>query len=100
MPFVEIRAIREKIVRVKKDGKVLISKDLRDKYFPSGRMLVFLDKENKLLGLQPSDKGYKISTYGTITSKKLLHLGVKVGKYTGEWNDKHNMVVASIEMKG
>ena len=100
MPFIEITTTRENVIRFKSDGKKLISKDLRDKYFCKEKVAVFLDKENKLLGLKTNDKGYKFSRYGIITCKKLLRLGLKVGYYTGEWNEKHQMVIASIELEG
>ena len=102
MPFVEIKPIIKNIVRIKKDGKVFISKDLRDEYFSEGQTIVFIDRDNKLLGLQPcpNDKGYKINPDGSIKCKKLLNVGVKVGEYKAEWNTKHVMIVASIKLNG
>lgn len=99
MPFVEIE-LGADIIKIRDDGSIFISKNLRDEYFDTDKVAVFIDEENNLLGLKPSDKGYKLTVKGRVWCNKIVHLGVKTGTYTASWSAKHQMVIIPIEMKG
>lgn len=99
MPFVEIE-LGADIIKIRDDGSIFISKNLRDAYFETEKIAVFIDEENNLLGLKSSAKGYKLTVKGRVWCNKIVNLGVKTGTYTASWNTKHRMVIAPIEMKG
>jgi len=99
MPFVEVTNSLENWIRISKTGLITISKNLRDKYFAESRVRVFIDLENCLLGLQPSEVGSKINEDGVLSAKTIQKYNVKSGVQCGaEWNPKREMVIAKIAL--
>lgn len=97
MPFVEIEnPHEEKWIYIYSSGTVRISiKAYRD-HFVGKRIRFFHDEENKKLGLQPADKGYKICNANQSHEVKCAAVSrLLVGKYPAEWSEKHKMLVIS-----
>ena len=73
---------------------ISISKKLRDKYFDSNKIRIFIDKENSLLGLKSGDEGYTLFDERIMT-KKLRGI-IENGYYPAEWSEEHEMLIAKI----
>src|SRR3989304_10247118 len=111
MPFEEIDTDESRVRNMLKSqisigtgGRISIANDL-GKYFPSGKVTLFIDKENKLLGIKD---GGKINFKESFTKDKVYHIyflrllsehRVKFGRYSAEWSEKHKMVIAKIEFE-
>lgn len=95
MPFVEIEAQAKGWVSIGPDT-LTISQDLREEFFKDKRTRLFFDEERMLLGLQPSEEGYKLAKYGRIRCAKLSPL-IKQGRYEAEWSDEHDMLIVNLK---
>jgi hypothetical protein len=78
---------------MRKTGVVSISKDLR-KPFENKKVKIFIDKENNLVGFQPSDEGYTL--LGEKFTCRRLTKQFEHRKYSASWSEEHGMVVADI----
>jgi len=74
---------------------IYISRDLYDEYFVGKRVKVFIDKENGIVGLQPSDEGYKISQHTRFWSTELSDFIIATLKLK-EWSEEHAMLLFQI----
>lgn len=71
----------------------------RRKHFPDKRVEIYIDKENKLLGLKPVKEGGMAISVGGIRCKSLSPYKIKLGRYPVRWSDKHKMLIAEIELE-
>lgn len=95
MPFREIeRGKQVKSIRITETW-IYISRDLYDEFFSGKRVKVFIDSENGIIGLQPSEEGYKISQHKRFWSTELsdLTLGTLILK---EWSKEYGMLLFQI----
>jgi len=112
MPFVEIHPEENDWIRiaVTNDGEIsiIVAKNIREKYFtitPSvllagyRKVGVFIDKDNKLLGLKPQHDGYKIDNKGRIWVSKLKPYGIVPKIYNTKWNESQQMIISQIILK-
>lgn len=96
MPFKEITPLKN-YIRVHDKG-ITISKSLLD-YFNSDNGLqkvkIFIDEEKKLIGLQQSPEGYKLSLHGGGYSITCMLLSNKLEKkeYFPKWSIKQRMLI-------
>lgn len=100
MPFVEVGSTQFPKYWIKWYGqnrKLSVSQSVREEYFNGKQAKVFFDEENSLLGLKPSDEGYKISE-GTIAIADIKKYRIKRKvRFPACWNEEHGMVIAKIE---
>jgi len=101
LPFKELKGQPKEFIRVKKDGRVIISLALYRKHFkPSeeghffkSRVQVFIDEENKLIGFKPSEEGYKIMVKDRAFIKCSLLSHIVTGEFIPKWSDEHKMLI-------
>lgn len=74
---------------------IYISRDLYDKYFVGKRVKVFIDKESGIVGLQPSDEGYKISQHKRFWSTELSDFIIATLKLK-EWSEEYAMLLFQV----
>lgn len=92
MPFRELeRGKRIKSIRIT-ESWTYISRDLYDEYFFGKHVKVFIDEENGIIGLQPSEEGYKISQRKRFWSTELSDLVIGTLSLK-EWSEKHAMLL-------
>ena len=95
MPFREVGKPKlSKSIRIT-ETHTYISKDLYDEYFVGKCVKVFIDDENGIVGLQPSDEGYKISPNKRFWSTELSELVIGILQSTG-WSKEHGMLLFNI----
>ena len=100
MPFLELKQPKD-FIRVKKYGSATICHTLYDKYFKckglvDKRVRIFIDGENKKIGFQPSNEGYKLSVNksGNIRFRCTPLSKIITGEFYPVWSDEHKMLVA------
>lgn len=101
MPFKEIKQpekfirVHEKEITISKSLFPLLLKGVFSKELP--RIKVFVDDENRLIGLQPALEGYKLSQHGGSFAINCIELKRKLEKkdYYPEWSKKHKMLIFS-----
>lgn len=97
MPLLEIKPPQEaNWIRIY-PRCVVISKSLRTGRFLDGRVGVYIDIENSILGLKPQKTGYKLDKKGKIWISSLHEYRIKYLEYPAEWSDRHEMITAKIE---
>ena len=96
MPFIEIQKTCRAQAYIRED-KISISKDIRTLHLKNKKIKVFYDEDKALLGLKPDVEGYKLSSNGDITCRKLPN--IERGKYPIEWSDSHEMLIIDLTKK-
>ena len=98
MPFREIKPKKD-FIRIHEKG-ITVSTSLIH-FFMKGneilRVRVFSDDESRLIGLQPSLEGYKLSLHGggyTITCTSLSNK-LEKKEYFPKWSKEHKMLTFS-----
>lgn len=95
MPFREVGKPKlSKSIRIT-ETHTYISRDLYDEYFIGKCVKVFIDDESGIVGLQPSDEGYKISPNKRFWSTELSELIIGTLQSTG-WSKEHGMLLFKI----
>jgi len=101
--FVKIEKKTENSITIRRKGygvSLRIPKPLREKYFPERKLNIYVDRENKLLGLQPRPKGvFKIYSDGTVWSSELTRYRIKPGTYRSNWSEEHGMLIIEVEFE-
>lgn len=94
MPFKEIKQ-PSGFIRIKSDGKVIISMSLLHFFKNKTHVKIFHDEDKKLIGLQPNDEGYKLQLvrYCRITCHPLSR--ITQGEFYPKWNQTLKMLVFS-----
>jgi len=93
MPFKEIKQPTN-FIRIKSFGQTTVSISLYNKHFKDKNVKIFHDKGKKIIGLQPSNKGYKI--FGTVSLKRFACHAlsrITTGEFYPEWSEKDKMLV-------
>ena len=96
MPFKEIKPLKD-FIRIHDKGITISTSFL--KYFERGdilwRIKIFIDEEESLVGLQPSEEGYKLSQHGGGYSITCMELSKKLpnGLYFPKWDNKEKMLI-------
>jgi hypothetical protein len=98
MPFREIKQPTG-FIRIKSDGKIVISISLIRSFFNGkNNVKFFYDKEKHLIGIMPSDDGYKIyKERGNVKCRPISR--IIQGEFYPKWNKKLKMLVFSYEGK-
>jgi hypothetical protein len=101
MPFEEIKQLKD-FIRVHNDSEITISKSLTAYFIRNDalmRVKVFIDEDNKLVGLMPSEEGYKLSNNGGGYSIccKVLAEKLPTKEFFPKWDKKQHMLVFSYE---
>lgn len=96
MPFKEIKQPKD-FIRIKSYGEVTISISLSDKYFKGKKVRIFYDEEEKKIGLQPDNEGYKIYGMENRSRRFACHPLSKIitGEFYPKWSKKLKMLVFS-----
>lgn len=102
MPFVDVtKPTNQEFINIRK-RRITISKRLVDNYFTGGfgvylatsKIRVFLDKDNKKVGLQSSEEGYTIFNNNDCREFKCAQLcNLVSGKFYPKWDEEHKMLV-------
>ena len=99
MPFQEIKPPTD-FVRITKVGRLTISVSLYRKFFLGKKVKIFHDEQKHLIGLKPSDEGYKITVNGGSSRVKCSFLGeITQGEFNPKWSKKHKMLILQYEAK-
>jgi hypothetical protein len=101
MPFKEIKPLKD-FIRVHDKG-ITISTSLIIFFIENIdakellKVRLFVDEENKLVGLQPSKEGYKLSPHGGGYIITCMSLSKKLEKkeYFPKWSKEHKMLIFS-----
>ena len=95
MPFIELKQPSD-FIRIKSDGTIRISKSLLRHFKKFRCVKVFHDNEKKLVGLQPNNKGYKLTlSNGTYGIKCTPLSKIIQGEFYPQWSDEHQMLIFS-----
>jgi len=97
MPFIKIEKQNgSDFINIKKQ-RITISKSIYDKYFfPKNHISIFLDNDNKKIGLKPSDDGYSVYLTNNVREFKCAKLSnIMNGRFIPKWSDKHSMLLIS-----
>ena len=101
--FERVKRRARNFITIRRKGygvKLRIPKPLREKYFSEYRLDIFVDRENKLLGLQPHSEGaFKIYRDGSIWCSELGKYKIKPGTYQSNWSGEYKMLIAEIEFE-
>lgn len=96
MVLEEIKKPSTNFIRIKKYGETTISTSLVRRYFLGKKVRVFHDGEKKMIGLQPSDEGYKIYLAGKSLRFACRMLPrIILGEFYPTWSDSEKMLVFS-----
>jgi hypothetical protein len=98
MPFEEIKPPKD-FIRVHDKG-ITISTSFIHFFIKNNEQLrvrIFSDEENRLVGLQPSKEGYKLSPHGGGYIITCMSLSNKLEKkeYFPKWSKEHKMLIFS-----
>lgn len=95
MAFKEIKPSTN-FIRIKSFGKTTISLSLVRKFFTKRKVQVFHDEKNKIIGLKPSDEGYKIiKSVGCARIGCAMLSRITTGEYYPIWSETYKMLVFS-----
>jgi len=96
MPFKEIKCKPDPFVRIYKNGRVVICASLVREYFQGKKVKVFIDEENKKVGLKPDSEGYKLTCFSGGFSIRCYPLAKVInGVFHPEWSEKYKMLIFS-----
>ena len=99
MPFVEVKMRKLVDECAFSNGVITIPKTIYDKYTAKKHVQLFVDEENKLVGVKPSNDGYAV--FSTPTSSKVvwrMRASGLIGKlknkrYPIEWDEPKKMFI-------
>ena len=98
MPFVEIVNLRDRSTVSIKAGRAIIPKKLREEYIEDRdfeRVRIYIDRDSNLLGLMPSEKGFKMSYRGVIFAD--IFKGYE-GTFPVRWDDVREMFIVDLNV--
>lgn len=94
MPFREIKPLKD-YIRISKDYTTICITLVR-RHFNDKKVRVFCDTDNKLIGFQPSNEGYKIiSSSGHRRIRCSALSSLTQGTFIPSWSEKEKMLIFS-----
>jgi len=98
MPFIELKKKNLIDECTFSSGSLSVPHAMFSQRTSKRKVRIYVDEENKLIGLEPSEEGY--SVFPTSSSKNVFRIRITVLKnflenkrYPFEWNERHKMFI-------